>query len=57
MRGPLTTRTAAMIQLHYYPGNANLIPHILLRELDLPFELVKVDRDTTARTAVPPTWR
>ena len=34
-----------MIQLHYYPGNANLIPHILLRELDLPFELVKVDRD------------
>jgi glutathione S-transferase len=35
----------AMIQLHYYPGNANLIPHILLRELDIPFELVKVDRD------------
>jgi glutathione S-transferase len=34
-----------MIQLHYYPGNANLIPHILLRELDIPFELVKVDRD------------
>jgi glutathione S-transferase len=37
-----------MIQLHYYPGNANLIPHILLRELDIPFELVKVDRDQGA---------
>ncbi len=34
-----------MIQLHYFPGNANLIPHILMRELDIPFELVKVDRD------------
>ena len=37
-----------MIQLHYYPGNANLIPHILMRELDIPFELVKVDRDQGA---------
>jgi glutathione S-transferase len=37
-----------MIQLHYYPGNANLIPHILLRELALPFELVRVDREHDA---------
>lgn len=37
-----------MIQLHYYPGNANLIPHILLNELALPFELVRVDREQQA---------
>jgi glutathione S-transferase len=33
-----------MIQLHYYPGNASLIPHLLLEELGVPFELVLVDR-------------
>jgi glutathione S-transferase len=33
-----------MIQLHYYPGNASLIPHLLLEELGAPFELVLVDR-------------
>jgi glutathione S-transferase len=32
------------IQLHYYPGNASLIPHLLLEELGVPFELVLVDR-------------
>ena len=37
-----------MIQLHYYPGNANLAPHILLRELGLPFELCLVDRTLNA---------
>jgi glutathione S-transferase len=33
-----------MIQLHYYPGNASLIPHLLLEELGVPFELALVDR-------------
>ena len=33
-----------MIQLHYYPSNASMIPHILLEELGIPFELVLVDR-------------
>lgn len=38
-----------MIQLHYYPGNASLIPHILLEELGLPFELQYVDRAQSAQ--------
>ena len=33
-----------MINLHYYPGNASLAPHILLQEIGAPFELVLVDR-------------
>ncbi len=33
-----------MITLHYHPGNASLAPHVLLRELGLPFELQLVDR-------------
>ena len=33
-----------MIHLHYYPSNASMIPHILLEELGIPFELVLVDR-------------
>ncbi len=33
-----------MNQLHYYPSNASMIPHILLQELGIPFELVLVDR-------------
>ena len=33
-----------MRQLHYFPGNASLAPHIVLRELGAPFELVLVDR-------------
>ena len=33
-----------MIQLHYHPSNASLTPHILLRELGVPFELKYVDR-------------
>ena len=37
-----------MIQLHYYPSNASMAPHILLRELGAPFELVRVDRDQGA---------
>jgi len=37
------------IQLHYFPGNASLIPHILLEELGLPFELSYVDRGKSAQ--------
>ncbi len=37
-----------MIQLHYYPSNASMIPHIVLEELGIPFELILVDRDNQA---------
>lgn len=33
-----------MIQLHYFPGNASMTPHLLLEELGVPFALVYVDR-------------
>ena len=33
-----------MLQLHYFPGNASLIPHLVLEELGVPFELKYVDR-------------
>ena len=33
-----------MYALHYFPGNASLIPHLLLEELGVPFELLLVDR-------------
>jgi glutathione S-transferase len=33
-----------MIQLHYFPGNASMTPHLLLEELGVPFELKLVDR-------------
>jgi len=33
-----------MYQLHYFPGNASLMPHMLLRELGVPFELALIDR-------------
>ena len=32
------------MQLHYYPGTAAMIPHIVLEELGVPFERVLVDR-------------
>jgi glutathione S-transferase len=37
-----------MIQLHYFPGNASLTPHLLLEELGTPFELKLVDRAANA---------
>lgn len=40
-----------MIELHYYPGNASLFPHMLLRELGCPFELRLVDRTKDAQTS------
>lgn len=33
-----------MYQLYYYPGNANLAPHILLEEVGAEYRLVLVDR-------------
>ncbi|WP_019141538.1 glutathione S-transferase family protein [Noviherbaspirillum massiliense] len=40
-----------MYKLYYYPGNANLAPHMLLEELGVPYELVLVDRDRNAHTS------
>ena len=40
--------TAPMLQLHYFPGNASLIPHLVLEELGVPFELKYVDRAVSA---------
>jgi glutathione S-transferase len=37
-----------MIRLHHYPSNASFAPHVLLRELGVPFELVLVDRTQAA---------
>jgi glutathione S-transferase len=36
------------IQLHYFPGNASMTPHLVLEELGLPFELKLVDRANNA---------
>jgi glutathione S-transferase len=38
----------SMITLHYYPGNASLILHIVLHELGAPFQLRLVDREKQA---------
>jgi glutathione S-transferase len=37
-----------VLQLHYYPGNASLIVHIVLEELAVPFELRLADRAQAA---------
>jgi glutathione S-transferase len=37
-----------MIQLHYFPGNASLTPHMLLEELGVPYQLKLVDRANAA---------
>jgi glutathione S-transferase len=37
-----------MIELHYFPGNASMTPHLLLEELGVPFELKLVDRANQA---------
>jgi len=34
-----------MYRLYYYPGNANLAPHVLLEEIGANYELVLVDRN------------
>ena len=38
----------AMITLHYFPGNASFAPHVLLREIGVPFQLQLVDRAQAA---------
>jgi glutathione S-transferase len=34
-----------LLQLHYFPGNASLIAHLVLEEIGVPFELAFVDRE------------
>ncbi len=34
-----------MYRLYFYPGNANLAPHVLLEEVGAAYELVLVDRE------------
>jgi glutathione S-transferase len=38
-----------MMQLHYHPSDASLMPHIFLEELGVPFELKLVDRANNAQ--------
>jgi glutathione S-transferase len=38
-----------MLQLHYHPSDASLMPHIFLEELGVPFELKLVDRARNAQ--------
>ena len=38
-----------MYQLYYFPGNANLAPHMLLEEIGAPYELLLVDRANNAQ--------
>ncbi|MBI2753609.1 MAG: glutathione S-transferase family protein [Betaproteobacteria bacterium] len=37
-----------MIQLHYYPATASMIPHMVLEELQVPYTRVLVDRAVDA---------
>ena len=39
---------AAMLQLHWFPGNASMTPHVLLEELGAPYTLAIVDRKNNA---------
>ena len=40
-----------MIQLHHYPSTASMVPHVLLEELGVPYELKIVDRQQNAHKA------
>lgn len=39
------------MQLHYFPGNASMAPHLLLEELGTPYELKLVDRTKNEQKA------
>jgi glutathione S-transferase len=41
----------AMLQLHYYPGTAAMVPHIVLEEMAVPYRRVLVDRVHMAHKA------
>ncbi|MBB4039732.1 glutathione S-transferase [Microvirga flocculans] len=38
-----------MLALYYYPGNASLLPHMMLREIGAAFELRLVDRTSNGQ--------
>ena len=40
-----------MYKLYYYPGNANLAPHMVLEEIGAPYELELVDRNRNAHNS------
>ncbi len=40
-----------MIELHYYPSTAAMVPHILLEEIGVPYRRVLVDRAVDANRA------
>ena len=42
------SRPMHSITLHYFPGNASFAPHVVLRELNIPFQLALVDRERQA---------
>ena len=45
---PAHFATRAMIELHYFPGNASMAPHMLLEEIGAPYRLALVDRTQQA---------